>query len=93
MQQAASHKKYIFSVTCPVCSLAGTITIPRPAYFCYKKENQITNLFEPLAIQLKTRLTESWSLVVSNGEAIGRWGGAGTLWMETPGPTSLKYIL
>ena len=38
MQQAASHKKYIFSVTCPVCSLAGTITIPRPAYFCYKKE-------------------------------------------------------
>ena len=38
MQQAASHNKYIFSVTCPVCSLAGTITIPRPAYFCYKKE-------------------------------------------------------
>ena len=37
------------------------------------------------------RLTESWSLVLSKlscmGEAVGLWGGAGTLWMETPGPT------
>ena len=88
MQQAASHNIYIFSVTCPVCSLTGTIT--RPAYFCHKRERiKLKTYSNPKGKTLQ--LTESWSLVFSKlscmGETVGLWGGAGTLWMETPGPT------